>query len=639
MPARQYRTNDHGLIIPTLGAQLGGVMAILWLALLWGCMPQPSPEEHGAAFIKEQSKGAVDGSATQTKAEAANAEHLPIRYQRPSYLLQSAPGADNNLAIPVGAKIAPAGPKPLRLVMQELAKLKGMNISWANDVDKDALVHVTIMPEEDFFEAIDNVLRQLDYFHEMQGNTIMVGHKETRKFHIAMPFMSSSYSTGVGGDVLGTTHGGNMSGTLNINSAENKFDIWANIEKNLDKILQIWSAPPPPVAVPEGTTPATATATPPPPAAAAPAAAGVPATNASPENSGRSGLGYYTIDRPIGLISVTAPRSLLAKIETYINNLSGEIYRQVSIEAKIVEVTLANDNTTGLDWSSLLHTSIGASLDPGKFRPDTGLNGTRTTVTTKDGVSSSTSMTGPNVSQTTAAAVGGAATAMTTTGPDSSITVVGPDHAASTAAETITQSGSVLTQRFVTMTPINFNVLIDAMKEQGNVDVLSNPKISVMNGQPAMISVGENVTYIKSIASTTDEKTGTISYTVTPDSVMSGLGMGVIATIMDDNQIILSLTPVTSALTQPIEYRAVGTNQVGLPRVNLREMSTMVRVKSGEMLVVGGLTDSTSAYNNTSVAGLGAIPGPLGKLFRRDGTNSRRKELIILLKPQIISMQ
>jgi type II secretory pathway component GspD/PulD (secretin) len=54
--------------------------------------------------------------------------------------------------------------------------------------------------------------------------------------------------------------------------------------------------------------------------------------------------------------------------------------------------------------------------------------------------------------------------------------------------------------------------------------------------------------------------------------------------------------------------------------------------------VVGGLTDTAATYNNNGVAGLGSMPGPFGKLFKRDGTASRKKELIILLRPQIISL-
>ena len=572
MPEVEHR-NNCGL--KTLG-KVFSMLTLLMLALVCGCAPQPMAEQQAAAFIAEHSQGVNDGAVVKQKKEAATAEQLPVRYQSPSYMLKSQPGnganASSDLATPVGVKIAPAGPKPLRLVIQELAKLKGMNISWANDVDKESLVYVTIMPEEDFFEAIDNLLRQLDYFHEMQDNTIVIKHKETKKFHIAMPFMSSSYSTAVGGDVLGNTEGSNMSGKLNLNSNENKFDIWANIEGNLNKILDIWSVPPPPVVATAttqatGITPATA-----PSATPATSSGTSPIVTSSPENSGHSGLGYYTIDRPIGLVTVTAPRSMLEKIENYLTNLKSEIYRQVSIEAKIIEVTLSNDNTTGLDWSKL-SSQVGLAFN----------------------------FTGINLSQ------GGR---------------FNTDHDAS----------------MVTLTPTGFNVMIDAMMEQGHVEVLSNPKLSVMNGQPAMISVGENVTYVKSVASSTDSTTGVVTNTITPDSVMSGLGMGVIATILDDNQIILNLTPVTSSLTQPIEYITVGTSQLGLPKVNLREMSTMVRVKNGEMLVVGGLTDTRSVYNNDSVVGLGELPGVVGKLFKRDGTGKTKKELIILLRPLIISL-
>ncbi len=579
MPAAENLTNVHGL-------HKSGIVSWVWAFVLavavWGCAPQPTmtPEQQAAAFIAEHSKGAVDGSAPQEKA----AEQLPVRYQSPSYMLKGPSGAggattDSDLAIPVGAKIAPTEPKPLRLVMQELAKLKAMNISWANDVDKESLVYVTIMPEEDFFEAIDNVLRQLDYFHEMEGNTIVIKHKETKKFHIAMPFTSSTYATGVGGDVLGNTEGSNMKGKLDLSSSENKFDVWTNIQANLDKILEIWStapqqvvAPPPEAIDKEGAayTSAAGTAQ---PAATAPAApvAAPPAAGFEANSSGHSGLGYYTIDRPIGLITVTAPRSVLGKIESYLNNLKEEIYRQVSIEAKIIEVTLSNNNTTGLDWGALAEEAL--RLD----------------------------FTGISLTQGS---------------------TLKTDHDAT----------------MLTLSPTSFTVLIDVLKKQGHVEILSNPKISVMNGQPAMISVGENVTYVKEISSTKDEDTGDITYTITPDSVMSGLGMGVIATILDEDQIVLNLTPVTSSLTQPVEYKVIGDNQLGLPKVSLREMSTMVRVKNGEMLVVGGLTDTASTYDNDYVAGLGEIPGPGGKLFRKDGTDTVKKELIILLRPRIIGM-
>ena len=268
------------------------------------------------------------------------------------------------------------------------------------------------------------------------------------------------------------------------------------------------------------------------------------------------------------------------------------MYRQVSIEAKIVEVTLSSDNTTGLDWSAL-SSKLGLKFN---------FEGLYTVIdpTTGDPV----------------------------------------ERTLPTLA--LKQGGRLQTERnadMITFTPPNFNVMIDAMKQQGHVEILSNPKISVMNGQPAMISVGENVTYIKDVSTKKDALTGDITTTATQDSVMSGLGMGVIATIMENDQIILALTPVTSQLTQPIEYQTIGNDgaKLGLPQIQLREMSTMVRVKSGEMLMVGGLTDTSSTYNNDGVAGLGELPNPVGKLFRKDGTDSVKKELIILMRPKIIA--
>ena len=240
----------------------------------------------------------------------------------------------------------------------------------------------------------------------------------------------------------------------------------------------------------------------------------------------------------------------------------------MEIEAKIVEVTLNDDNTTGIDWAGLLQdTANGFSfgLDFQKLNP---------------GYPSSYG-------------------------------------------------------RFLTLGNKSFNLFLDAIREQGSTDVIANPRISVMNGQPAMINIGQNVTYIDSVTSTTND--GVVSYSVSTSSVMSGLGLAVIPTILNDNEVILSLTPVTSQLEEPIEYKTFGgANQVGLPKVKVREMTTLVRVKDGEMLVVGGLIDNSETTSAKKIPGLGDIPG-VGKLFGKEGTAVQRKELIIFLKPRIIS--
>jgi general secretion pathway protein D/MSHA biogenesis protein MshL len=489
-----------------------------------------------------------------------DASQLPVRYQNAGYMIEksgfeSAPGiASEEFSMPVGADISSTtGPISLRDILKRLAALKNMNISWSSDVDQYSLVDVDIRAEEDFFKSIDNILRQLDYFHEVKGNTIVVRYKETRKFHVAMPFSTSTYATSIGGDVLGASSGTSLAGNIQLQSSGNTFDIWTNIKENIDQILDIWE-----------TSPAVST-TPAPAAATTGQQTSTPAPTGRPGRSS-SGKGYYSIDKPIGLITVTAPRPLVEKIGTYLDNLKSELYRQISIEAKIIEVTLDDRTKTGIDWSQLLDgLSFDFTASYGNVSVDKPLGNNR---------------------------------------------------------------GLVLSSN-------SFSAIVSALETQGETTLLSNPKLSVMNGQPAMISIGESATYIDSVSSTVSE--GVVTTSVTTSKVMSGLGMGVIATIMENDEIILSITPVTSDLQgDDIAYRSFGSNTVGLPVVAVKEMNTTVRIKDGNVLVIGGLIDKVDSKDNTAVPFLSKIP-LIKKLFKSESKRKARSELIIVLRPKIIS--
>ena len=110
-----------------------------------------------------------------------------------------------------------------------------------------------------------------------------------------------------------------------------------------------------------------------------------------------------------------------------------------------------------------------------------------------------------------------------------------------------------------------------------------------------------------------------------------------VATIVGNEEVVLNLTPVTSSLEQdPIETVTFGDGGViGLPRVKIREMNTNVRVKNGEMLVIGGLIDDREAYDENKVAGLADVAG---KLFMNNGDQFRKSELVVILRPVIHSM-
>ena len=519
---------------------------------------------------------------------------LPVMYQNPAYMVDSEDedelfSGDKDSILKVGATIkSTRGPQPLWDILKRIASLKKMNVSWSSDVDQNVLVDVDISANDDFYSAIDNLLRQVDYFHEMQGNTIIVKYKEVRQFRIAMPFVKSDYRTGTGGNVLGSNDASsNIDGTIELKSEDNSFDIWENIQANMDTIIALWNT--------EAVTPEAA---PDEDAAETEVVAADDPQQATRRVS--SGGAAYIIDKPVGTITVTAPRPLLDELQNYFDSLTNELYKQVSIEAKIIEVHLQDNSYLGLDWSKVLRNfNISGTVTFGAGADDPNGNYTQGQVW-------------PYVFSNNGSFDDG------------------------------TNHGNIYDPtRFISkiaMDALDFDVFLNALNEQGDAKILSNPKLSVMNGQPSLLTVGRNVTYIENV--TVDRETGSVNpistYTVETARILSGVGLALTATIMNDEEIIMNLVPVTSELEEPIEYRTFGDGgEVGLPIVNVREMSTTVRVKDGEMLVIGGLISEVESTQGQFAPVLGSIP-LVRYLFGYEEKVKEKRELIILLKPRII---
>ncbi|WP_456473201.1 pilus (MSHA type) biogenesis protein MshL [Desulfolithobacter sp.] len=522
----------------------------------------------------------VDTSATSkpdqaptpkvVKKEMTAPTQLPVRFQRPSFVIEQETAdvlAEDSAdyAIKVGANInSTRGPQPLWDILKRLANLKGMSVSWASDVDQNVKVDVNISADDDYFKAIDNLLRQVDYFHEVHDNTIIVKYKETKRFHLSIPYMKGSYTTTVGGNFLTNRNAATgTEGTVKITSDDNTFDVWENIQANLDTIMQQWQI--------NQVTPAATTDT----VEAPPEGEQQPENEAPMDLATRSvtsGEAYYTIDRNVGLITVTAPRTVLEKVENYLSSLKKELYRQVIIEAKIIEVYLQDNSKVGIDWNQVL-----------KSFPVTGQ------ITFGD--------------------------------------ATGQIYPATT---------SFVSK--VALSPVNFTTMLNALNEQGDAHVLSNPKITVLNGQPALISVGKDITYLKSVSKDIDNDAGTITYTAETDNIVEGISLGVVATILDDDSVILHLTPITTDLIDDtIQYEVFGNEglKVGVPKVGVRQMSTMVQVDNGEMLIIGGLIDKVKRSNEEFAPVVGDIP-ILKYLFGYEEKIFERRELVILLTPKII---
>ena len=205
---------------------------------------------------KKQTKEQVESDKPVSTVGTSGAQappqpaQLPVRYQTPGYITTNVSNDDglggntSEYQIKVGATIrSTSGPQPLWEVIKRLVNLKGMTVSWASDVDQTVPVDVDISATDNFYDAIANLLRQADYFHEVKGKNIVVRNKTTKVYQIGIPAMKGGYTSTVGGNFLSNKDAASgTEGSVKITSADNKFDIWENVEANLKVILQTLEA-------------------------------------------------------------------------------------------------------------------------------------------------------------------------------------------------------------------------------------------------------------------------------------------------------------------------------------------------------------------------------------------------------------
>jgi MSHA biogenesis protein MshL len=183
-----------------------------------------------------------------------------------------------------------------------------------------------------------------------------------------------------------------------------------------------------------------------------------------------------------------------------------------------------------------------------------------------------------------------------------------------------------------------FNGVISAIAQYGKVDTLANPRITVMNGQSAMISAGQIRPYWDRTLNLSESSGGTSlqTYTYEKYSVLDGVMLGVTAFIHDDGSVMLNVLPITTQITGEVEVKDTdGVVQATSPIVDVKESGTTVRVEDGAMLVIGGLITNTKSVTNTRIPLLGDIP-LLGYLFNSEKVEYRKHELVIFIKPSVI---
>ena len=308
-----------------------------------------------------------------------------------------------------------------------------------------------------------------------------------------------------------------------------------------------------------------------------------------------------------GVVVVRAMPQQLRAVEQYLRATRLSIERQVMLEAKIIEVALSDEYQAGINWAIFnRHLAIGQLS-------------TNATVSTELGATGQVLATGVAPGGVIADPTGRAISA-----------TAGSFAAASPAGAVF---GLALQTR-------NFASLLTFLESQGNVQVLSSPRIATLNNQKAVLKVGTDEFFVTNVTTTTTSTTSgsQTSPSVTVQPFFSGIVLDVTPQIDASNNIILHIHPAVSEVTEStrIVNLGGGTPSITLPlaKSTVNETDTIVRVSDGNIVAIGGLMSVDVRDQRSGIPGV-SDQGP-GRLLRNTATSNRKRELVILLKPTII---
>lgn len=281
-----------------------------------------------------------------------------------------------------------------------------------------------------------------------------------------------------------------------------------------------------------------------------------------------------------GLVIVNALPNELSAVREFLERSELSVRRQVVLETKIIEVQLNDDYEAGINW--------------------------------------------------------GAISGALSTGSES---VLNLNYTSTGGSEVSSKSRA--TQNFVSsvLNVTDISELLNLLDTQGNVQVLSSPRISTVNNQKAIIRVGTDEFFVTGISNNTTTSASSIQNTpeVLLDSFFSGIALDVTPQIAEDGDVIIHVHPLVSNVEDQIKDISVGDEKYTLPLAlrDVRESDSIVRASSGQVVVLGGLMQETTADVSTKRPFLGDIP-VVNVMFKARSKRKVKTELVILMRPIVV---
>lgn len=339
----------------------------------------------------------------------------------------------------------------------------------------------------------------------------------------------------------------------------------------------------------------------------------------------------FMINGQSGVVMVRALPTELREVERLIKAMQANIERQVMIEAKIIEVELSDDFRTGINWAAFNkhgNPRWSANGNTDVFRPAQRVPG--------------------GVSETVSESFDGALVRQSRdVDTSSSFDTLGPvSQMALTGAAGILKSFPVPGALGLAFQSSSFAALINFLQTQGTLYVLSSPRIATLNNQKAVIKVGSDDYFITAVtppsSTTSGGSSSQTSYnppTITTQPFFSGVALDVTPQIDDQGGITLHIRPSVTSVSERDKHINFGTagGQFTVPYATSRvkESDSIVRVRDGMIVAIGGLMSESQSGGADKVPGVGDLPF-LGHFFKQTERSTRKRELVILLKPTLI---
>lgn len=440
--------------------------------------------------------------------------------------------------------------QPLADVLYVVARNAGMNLVVEPEIDLENTVTISFESAKSS-TVMESLLAAYDLSWEVKDNLIQVKRFVKKSFDLGFLNTTITAALSNGGDIFGQTlggggGGGGLTGAFQVESEYGQDDI----EDSLYGFIET--------------------------------AVGAIVTDQQgiDEDETTDSGEAFSVDRVSGRLYAKTTPSKMEAIEELISDLRRKMTRQVIIDARIIEVQLADGFDLGVDWNYVTNRLISGGVY---------------------GISvGSAQESSPNIP----------------------------------FSLTFTPESEALNYDRTS----SLSTTIDVLETFGSLRALANPHVRALHSQPTLLTSGESISYVSEIGREQDDETGDTTFTVDTATVFDGVMLGVIPHISDEGVVDLQIFPVQSSVDEAslelVDVSGAG-DRITLPRLEVKNVSTTVKVRDGDMVILGGLIDKSSTNSDSGIPGA-ATSSYFDFLFNQRSDTESLRELVIIMNIRVV---